>query len=66
MFACVVLIFDPLAELSVECFERTQIELLDQEAITDGSEKAFDLSFGRAIIVLIITAIFSFSNTGIP
>ena len=45
MFAGVVLVFDPVGELLVECTERREIEVSHEKLIADAAEEPFDLSF---------------------
>ena len=45
----VVVFLDPVGELAVERFQRTQVQFAGQELVAHGAEKSFDLSFGRAV-----------------
>jgi hypothetical protein len=45
----VVVVFDPVAELVVEGFEREEVELLDEELVADAAEESLDFSLGGGV-----------------
>ncbi|MFM1945066.1 MAG: hypothetical protein RI897_4048 [Verrucomicrobiota bacterium] len=49
MLLCVVVFLDPVGELTVEGFERTEVQRAGEELVADGAEEAFDFSLGRAV-----------------
>src|ERR1022692_4461408 len=49
VFGGVVVVFNPVGELTVEDFERRDIELANEELIAYAAEEAFDFSLGGGI-----------------